>query len=62
MRLIYEKSRPGRRGGRIPDPGVAAAEVPAELARSSAPRLPELAEPELVRHYTELSTRTFGIR
>jgi glycine dehydrogenase subunit 2 len=35
--------------------------VPAELARSQPPRLPELAEPELVRHYTELSTRTFGI-
>ena len=61
MKLIYEKSRAGRRAGRIPDPGVAAAEVPAELARSTPPRLPELAEPELVRHYTELSTRTFGI-
>ena len=61
MRLIYEKSRSGRRGGRIPDPGVEAAEVPADLARSTPPRLPELAEPELVRHYTELSTRTFGI-
>jgi glycine dehydrogenase subunit 2 len=61
VKLIYEKSRAGRRGGRIPDPGVEAAEVPAELARSQPPRLPELAEPELVRHYTELSTRTFGI-
>jgi glycine dehydrogenase subunit 2 len=61
MKLIYEKSRAGRRAGRIPDPGVQAAEVPAELARSTPPRLPELAEPELVRHYTELSTRTFGI-
>jgi glycine cleavage system P protein (glycine dehydrogenase) subunit 2 len=61
MRLIYEKSRAGRRAGRVPDPGVEAAEVPAELARSRPPRLPELAEPELVRHYTELSTRTFGI-
>jgi glycine dehydrogenase subunit 2 len=61
MKLIYEKSRAGRRGGRIPDPGVETAEVPADLARSTPPRLPELAEPELVRHYTELSTRTFGI-
>jgi glycine dehydrogenase subunit 2 len=61
MKLIYEKSRAGRRGGRIADAGVEAAEVPAELARSRPPRLPELAEPELVRHYTELSTRTFGI-
>jgi glycine dehydrogenase subunit 2 len=61
MKLIYEKSQPGRRAGRIADPGVAPAEVPAELARREPPRLPELAEPELVRHYTELSTRTFGI-
>jgi len=61
MKLIYEKSQPGRRAGRIADPGVDPAEVPAELARREPPRLPELAEPELVRHYTELSTRTFGI-
>ncbi|HEY3764740.1 MAG TPA: aminomethyl-transferring glycine dehydrogenase subunit GcvPB [Gaiellales bacterium] len=61
MKLIYEKSRPGRRASRIADPGVAAADVPAELARSTPPRLPELAEPELMRHFTELSTRTFGI-
>ncbi len=61
MKLIYEKSQPGRRAGRIADPGVAPAEVPAELARREPPRLPELAELELVRHYTELSTRTFGI-
>ena len=61
MRLVYERSRPGRRAGRVPDPGVPAAEVPAELRRASPPRLPEIAEPDLVRHFTELSTRTFGI-
>jgi glycine dehydrogenase subunit 2 len=61
MKLIYEKSRAGRRASRIADPGVPAADVPAALARRTPPRLPELAEPELVRHYTELSTRTFGI-
>ena len=61
MKLIYEKSRAGRRAGRIPDPGVAAAEVPAEFARTTPPRLPELAEPELVRHWTALSQRNFGI-
>ena len=61
MRLIYEKSRAGRRASRIADPGVPAADVPAALARRTPPRLPELAEPEIVRHFTELSTRTFGI-
>jgi glycine dehydrogenase subunit 2 len=61
VRLVYERSRPGRRAGRVADPGVPAAEVPAELRRASPPRLPEIAEPDLVRHFTELSTRTFGI-
>jgi len=62
VKLIYEKSQPGRRAGRPPRPaGLAAAEVPPELARSDPPRLPELAEPDLMRHFTELSTRNFGI-
>jgi glycine dehydrogenase subunit 2 len=36
-------------------------EVPAELRRARPPRLPELAEPATLRHFTELSTRNFGI-
>jgi hypothetical protein len=36
-------------------------EIPSELRRSEPPRLPELAESDLVRHFTELSTRNFGI-
>ena len=61
MKLIYEKSRPGRRAGRLPDHGLPVPEVPEELRRSEPPRLPEVAEPDLVRHFTELSTRNFGI-
>jgi glycine dehydrogenase subunit 2 len=61
VKLIFEKSQPGRRGGELPKHDVPPAEVPAELRRSSAPRLPELAEPEILRHFTELSTRNFGI-
>ncbi|MGH3140177.1 MAG: aminomethyl-transferring glycine dehydrogenase subunit GcvPB [Gaiellales bacterium] len=61
MKLVYERSRPGRRAGRVPETGVEAASVPAELRRAKPPRLPEIAEPDLVRHFTELSTRTFGI-
>ena len=38
-----------------------AADVPAELRRSEPPRLPEVPEFELVRHFTELSTRNFGV-
>jgi glycine dehydrogenase subunit 2 len=61
VKLVYERSRPGRRAGRVPETGVDAADVPAELRRAKPPRLPEIAEPDLVRHFTELSTRTFGI-
>jgi glycine dehydrogenase subunit 2 len=62
MRLIFEKSQPGRRGGEPPRyDGLARAEVPEELRRAEPPRLPELAEPEILRHFTELSTRNFGI-
>ncbi len=62
MKLIYERSQAGRRASSVPDPGVdAGAVIPEHLQRSQPPRLPELAEPELVRHFTELSTRNFGI-
>jgi glycine dehydrogenase subunit 2 len=61
MKLIYEKSKPGRRASTLPRYDVPKAQVPQALRRSRPPRLPEVAEPELVRHFTELSTRTFGI-
>ncbi|HET7127619.1 MAG TPA: aminomethyl-transferring glycine dehydrogenase subunit GcvPB [Gaiellaceae bacterium] len=62
MKLIYEKSQAGRRGIAVPHPeGLDIPEVPAELRRKEPPRLPELAEPEVLRHFTELSTRNFGI-
>jgi glycine dehydrogenase subunit 2 len=61
VKLLYEKSRPGRRGATLPRLDLPAGEVPQELRRAQPPRLPELAEPELLRHFTELSTRNFGV-
>jgi glycine dehydrogenase subunit 2 len=61
MELIYERSKPGRRAGRIPRPEVPAGEIPLALRRQSPPRLPEVSEPELVRHFTALADRNFGI-
>ncbi len=58
---LFEKSRPGRTGFSIPATGVAATDLPAELARESAAELPELSEVDVVRHYTRLSQRNFGI-
>jgi glycine dehydrogenase subunit 2 len=61
MKLIYEKSRPGRRASTLPRYDLPVPEVPDELARARPPRLPEISEPELVRHFTALASRTFGI-
>jgi glycine cleavage system P protein (glycine dehydrogenase) subunit 2 len=61
VKLIFEKSRPGRRGAAVPKPDLPVPDVPPELKRAAPPRLPELAEPEVLRHFTELSTRNFGI-
>jgi glycine dehydrogenase subunit 2 len=61
VELIFEKSRPGRRAGRVPAYDLPVPEIPAELARAKPPRLPEVSESELVRHFTALADRTFGI-
>jgi len=61
VELIYEKSRPGRRAGRVPPAELPVPELPDELRRRQPPRLPEVSEPELVRHFTALADRTFGI-
>jgi glycine dehydrogenase subunit 2 len=60
-KLIYERSQAGRRASSLPHLDLPAAQVPPELARARPPRLPEVSEPELVRHFTELSTRNFGL-
>jgi glycine dehydrogenase subunit 2 len=61
VKLIFEKSQRGRRASSLPRYDVPSPDVPDELRRRRPPRLPELAEPELVRHFSELASRTFGI-
>ena len=61
MELIYEKSKPGRRAGRVPSYDLPVPEIPAELRRERPPRLPEVPENEIVRHFTALADRNFGI-
>lgn len=62
---IYEKSKPGRRAGMLPEldvPDVAVEELlPAGAVREKEARLPEIAEPEIVRHYNKLSRRNFDL-
>jgi glycine dehydrogenase subunit 2 len=59
--LLFERSRSGRRAGRPPQPDLPVPEIPESLRRSRPPRLPEVSEPELVRHFTTLADRTFGV-
>ncbi len=62
MKLIYERSQAGPPGAApCPTRGCPCREVPEGLRRSQPPRLPELAEPELVRHCTRSRPRNFGI-
>jgi glycine dehydrogenase subunit 2 len=63
--VIFDKSRPGRRGFIFDSetvPGVSGAEGidPRDL-RKEAPRLPQISELDLVRHYTNLSRKNFGV-
>ena len=58
--LIFELSNPGRRAARLPEcdvPSPTLAELlPADAISERPPPLPEVAEPEVVRHFTNLST------
>ncbi len=62
---IFERSKPGRRA--FSPPALDVPERPLdellspELRRPEAPRLPEVSEPEIVRHYNRLSKRNFDL-
>jgi glycine dehydrogenase subunit 2 len=62
---IYEKSVSGRRAGTMPPVGVPERPleelIPARLLRQQPPRLPEISEPEIVRHYNRISRRNFDL-
>jgi glycine dehydrogenase subunit 2 len=64
-RTIFQKGAPGRRAFTCPPldvPDAAAQELlPARLRRSEPARLPEVSEPEIVRHYVSLSKRNFDL-
>jgi glycine dehydrogenase subunit 2 len=59
---LFERSRPGRGGGKIPHPPKDALDrIPAAARRANPPALPELNEPEVVRHYVNLSQLNYAI-
>ncbi|MDQ6835894.1 MAG: aminomethyl-transferring glycine dehydrogenase subunit GcvPB [Actinomycetota bacterium] len=62
---IFQRSQPGRRAFVAPELDVPERPLDELLApglrRASAPRLPEVSEPEIVRHYNRLSKRNFDL-
>ncbi|MBR6736354.1 MAG: aminomethyl-transferring glycine dehydrogenase subunit GcvPB, partial [Oscillospiraceae bacterium] len=61
MKLIFEKSVPGRGCSILPSCDVETVEMPAALLREEAPALPEMAETDISRHYTELCRKVHGV-
>ena len=61
MKLLFERSRSGRGSTLLPACDVPVTQFDAGLLRSAAPRLPEIAEVDLGRHYTELAKQTHGV-
>jgi glycine dehydrogenase subunit 2 len=59
---LFERSRPGRGGFKVPHPPKdALARIPSDQLRAEGPHLPELAEPEVTRHYINLSQLNYAV-
>lgn len=63
--LLFELSQPGRRAARYPTCDVPARSLvellPAEQLAQQSPDLPELTEPDVIRHFTNLSTLNMSV-
>ena len=58
--LLWERASKGRVGISIPTQDVPESKLDASLT-GPAPKLPELSEVDIIRHYTRLSTWNFGV-
>jgi glycine dehydrogenase subunit 2 len=63
--LLCELSKPGRRAARLPACDVPEQDIadllPAEAVSANPPALPELSEPQIVRHFVNLSTLNMSV-
>lgn len=63
--LIFEISKPGRKGYSLPECDVPKQDLSLILGKDSMrtdmPKLPEVSELDAVRHYTKLSSRNHGV-
>ena len=57
--LLFELARPGRNGRHVRTNETA--EIPDEFKRKAPLRLPELTEPQVVRHYTHLAQLNYSV-
>jgi glycine dehydrogenase subunit 2 len=58
---LKELSRPGRRASSLPPLDVPAAAIPDDHRRDAPVSLPEVGERDLIRHYTRLAQRNYGV-
>ncbi len=66
--IIFELSQPGQRGILVPEvePGIRQAvgdpltDLPDHLRRQTPPKLPEMGQPQVLRHYVRLSQENLG--
>jgi glycine dehydrogenase subunit 2 len=62
MKLIFEKSIKGRGTDHVPTFEYKGTnQIPSKMRRAYSLELPEIAETDLLRHYTELVKRTYGV-
>lgn len=61
MELLFERSRSGRYLSLLPPCDVEEYSFDESLLRKATPRLPELSETDVSRHYTELAKQTHGV-
>lgn len=61
MKLIFEKSVPGRGMQYLPACDVPTISMPVGLERGEKPKLPQISETDLSRHYTELNRQVHGV-
>src|SRR5437879_13563838 len=68
--LIIQRSKPGNIGHRPPQPSEeerraigrrSSSNLPRALVRESLAKLPEVSEPEVIRHFTRLSQETYAV-
>lgn len=60
-KLIFEISKEGRKCITLPKSEFPSYEVEKGLERKETPKLPEVSEIDLVRHYTNLSKKAHGV-